>query len=228
MATSTQIKSDNNTLIRVKTTAKSITKTNVADQLDASIDYTVQELALKVDKVAGERLVNTTEITKLANLSGTNTGDQDISGKENTSNKSTNVTTDASSDTKYPSVKAVKTYVDANGITYKIYTAFLEFVDASTILSTVFENTIGNGSKDGINDIAWSYNSGSQPKAVMTNSPFTNLKTLCSNSIYNVSMNLQGIRISNQECIFYSSDINTGASSLSFVPYVFVEIRVYN
>lgn len=30
-------------------------------------------------------------------------------------NKSTNVTTDGSSDTKYPSVKAVKTYVDANG-----------------------------------------------------------------------------------------------------------------
>lgn len=33
--------------------------------------------------------------------------------KEDVANKSTNVTTDASSDTKYPSVKAVKTYVDA-------------------------------------------------------------------------------------------------------------------
>lgn len=114
MATSAQIKSDNNTLIRVKTTAKSITKVNVADQLDAGIDYSVQELALKVDKVAGERLINTTEITKLANTSGTNTGDQDISGKEDISNKSTNVTTDGASDTKYPSVKAVKTYVDTS------------------------------------------------------------------------------------------------------------------
>lgn len=37
--------------------------------------------------------------------------------KENVSNKSTNVTTDGASDTKYPSVKAVKTYVDANILT---------------------------------------------------------------------------------------------------------------
>jgi len=47
MATSAEIKSNNNTLIRIKTTAKSITKSNVADQLDASIDYTIQETALK-------------------------------------------------------------------------------------------------------------------------------------------------------------------------------------
>jgi hypothetical protein len=38
----------------------------------------------------------------------------DISGKEDTVNKSTNVATDGTSDTKYPTVKAVKTYVDAN------------------------------------------------------------------------------------------------------------------
>jgi hypothetical protein len=36
-----------------------------------------------------------------------------LATKENTSNKSINITTDAASDTKYPSVKAVKTYVDA-------------------------------------------------------------------------------------------------------------------
>ncbi len=35
-----------------------------------------------------------------------------LANKENTSNKSTNVNTDANSDTKYPSVKAIKTYVD--------------------------------------------------------------------------------------------------------------------
>lgn len=34
----------------------------------------------KVDKVAGERLINASEITKLSNQSGTNTGDQDLSG----------------------------------------------------------------------------------------------------------------------------------------------------
>jgi outer membrane protein OmpA-like peptidoglycan-associated protein len=80
----------------------------------------------------------TIEKTKLAAITGTNTGDQDLSAlatttalaneitdrtaadllKENITNKSTNVTTDGTSDTKYPSVKAVKDYVkdyvDAN------------------------------------------------------------------------------------------------------------------
>ncbi|WP_278035418.1 beta strand repeat-containing protein [Flavobacterium nitratireducens] len=37
--------------------------------------------------------------------------------KENVANKSTNVTTDGASDTKYPSVKSVKTYVDASAAT---------------------------------------------------------------------------------------------------------------
>ena len=40
-----------------------------------------QQLALdnKVDKVVGERLINASEIVKLSNTSGTNTGDQDLS-----------------------------------------------------------------------------------------------------------------------------------------------------
>ena len=37
-----------------------------------------------------------------------------LSNKENTSNKSTSISTDGSSDTKYPSAKAVKDYVDAS------------------------------------------------------------------------------------------------------------------
>ena len=40
--------------------------------------------------------------------------DQQDALNELLANKSTNVTTDGASDTKYPSVKAVKTYVDAN------------------------------------------------------------------------------------------------------------------
>ncbi|MFA9192766.1 hypothetical protein AAGV28_15445, partial [Flavobacterium sp. FZUC8N2.13] len=36
-------------------------------------------LDAKVDKVDGERLINASEITKLSNQSGTNTGDQDLS-----------------------------------------------------------------------------------------------------------------------------------------------------
>lgn len=46
--------------------------------------------------------------------------DQQDELSELLTNKSTNVTTDGASDTKYPSVKAVKTYVDANtgGLTF--------------------------------------------------------------------------------------------------------------
>jgi hypothetical protein len=62
------------------------------------------------------------EKTKLAAMTGTNTGDQDLSSyatdanlnlKEATANKSVDLATDAASDVKYPSVNAVKTYVDA-------------------------------------------------------------------------------------------------------------------
>jgi pimeloyl-ACP methyl ester carboxylesterase len=68
MATSSQIKADNNTNIRIKTANNSITADNVADQLDASIDYTDQQDALKVDKVIGKSLVNDTEIARLAGI----------------------------------------------------------------------------------------------------------------------------------------------------------------
>ena len=44
-------------------------------------------LALKVDTVVGSRLITTAEGTKLSNLSGTNTGDQDLSGYQLTSGK---------------------------------------------------------------------------------------------------------------------------------------------
>jgi len=52
------------------------------DSIDglATVVYVDQKDLLKVDKVVGERLINASEITKLANQSGINTGDQDISG----------------------------------------------------------------------------------------------------------------------------------------------------
>jgi hypothetical protein len=233
MATISEIKSNNNTLIRVKTTAKSVTKTNVADQLDATIDFTAQEintvnsaLSNKVDKVAGKSLIADTEITRLAGVSNV-----DVSGKEDISNKSTNVTTDGASDTKYPSVKAVKTYVDANTLPYKVYTAFLQFVDGSTITPTVIHNTIGDGSGDGVNDIAWSYNSGTQPKAVMTDAPFLTDKCVFVPTMYfqsNTAYSLKGIRISDSEFRLFSAQIATSTASLAFASGVFVEIRIYN
>jgi hypothetical protein len=68
-------------------TVSGITKTMVGlGNVDNTTDLnkpvstaTNTALALKVDKVAGERLINAAEITKLSNQSGTNTGDQDLS-----------------------------------------------------------------------------------------------------------------------------------------------------
>ncbi len=115
---------------------------NISLALKANATDVTSSLATKVDKISGKELstndYTTAEKSKLAAITGTNTGDQDLSAlavvsevnaalalkanaidvntnlvaKENTSNKSINVTTDGASDTKYPSVKSVKTYVD--------------------------------------------------------------------------------------------------------------------
>lgn len=56
-------------------------------------------------------IINTGTLT-LPTASGTLALISDLTDKEDKSNKSTDVSTDATSDTKYPSVKAVKTYAD--------------------------------------------------------------------------------------------------------------------
>lgn len=128
------------------------------------------------------------------------------------------------------------TFPDATGtvalVSYKVYVALLEFVNGSTITATVLQNTIGNGSADGVNDIAWSFNAPAQPKATMTSgSPFTSNKTICVNSMYmqgNVAYSLAGYRINSTQVRFYSSQISDSTSGIAFVPNVYVEIRVYN
>jgi hypothetical protein len=110
---------DVNTSLALKANAADVT-TSLALKANTS------DLANKVDKVTGKELstndYTTAEKTKLAAITGTNTGDQDLSGlatntalalKENLSNKSTNVNTDANSNDKYPTTKATKEYVDS-------------------------------------------------------------------------------------------------------------------
>jgi hypothetical protein len=58
-------------------------------------------------------------------------------------NKSTNVTADGSSDTKYPSVKAVKDYVDANSGGSAIYKILIQQSGTSNPSITVLKNTSG-------------------------------------------------------------------------------------
>jgi hypothetical protein len=118
------------------------TKLDSSLVLKATISKVDSGLALKVDKITGKGLSSndytTAEKTKLEGITGTNTGDQDLSGlatntalglkanaldvsaglalKENVSNKS--IATDlgglSPSDELYPSQKAVKAYITAN------------------------------------------------------------------------------------------------------------------
>jgi hypothetical protein len=116
------------------TTAALVLKANTADvntglALKANAIEVATSLANKVDKVTGKVLsandYTTAEKTKLAGITGTNTGDQDLSGlattvalalKENITNKSTAIDLGGTSpsDELYPSQKAVKAYVTSN------------------------------------------------------------------------------------------------------------------
>jgi hypothetical protein len=127
-------------------------------------------------------------------------------------------------------LKSIVDYVDQQ-MSYKVYTAFLQFVDGSTITPTVINNTIGDGSGDGVNDIAWSYNTSTQPKAVMTDAPFLADKCVFVPTMYfqsNTAYSLKGARASDSEFRLFSAEIATSTASLAFTSGVFVEIRIYN
>ncbi len=131
---------DVTTALALKANAADVTtalalKANAADvttalALKANAADVTTALDLKVDKVSGKALstndFTTAEKTKLAAITGTNTGDQDLSAlavavdvnaalalKEILANKSNSVSADGASIIKYPSVKSVKDYVDS-------------------------------------------------------------------------------------------------------------------
>ncbi len=93
------------------------TKLNIADSLTKYVTPT--QLAAKTfDSTAiynqlALKAVATDVTSSLALKANTTDVTTSLNTKENLSNKSLNVTTDAASDTKYPSVKAIKTYVDS-------------------------------------------------------------------------------------------------------------------
>ncbi|MFM1756668.1 MAG: hypothetical protein RL621_1641 [Bacteroidota bacterium] len=110
-------------------TKASIIDVNKALSSKINADELSSSLLNKVDKVVGKQLSSndftTAEKTKLASISGINTGDQDLSNyatnidlstKESITNKSTasDLGGLSSSDILYPTQKAVKLYIDAN------------------------------------------------------------------------------------------------------------------
>lgn len=66
--------------------------------------------------------------------------DQQDALKENISNKSINVVTDGASDLKYPSVKAVKDYVDQQLTSYVSYTAMLSQIGTDAPTAIILKN----------------------------------------------------------------------------------------
>jgi hypothetical protein len=111
---------------------------------------------------------------------------------------------------------------------YLIYTAIITLGSGSVSSVNVLENTIGDGSGDGINDIAWSatfFN----VVATMTAGPFTSSKTAIVPSLYfgsGLTFSFLGVRTSASVLTFTSRRTDTSATSNAFQP-VFVEIRVY-
>ena len=99
----------------IATNASDITTNTTAIATNAS-DITTNTTAIAIN--ASDITTNTTAIATNASDITTNTtaiasNAASILLKEDVFNKSTNVATDAASDIKYPSVKAIKTYVDA-------------------------------------------------------------------------------------------------------------------
>jgi hypothetical protein len=128
---------------------------------------------------------------------------------------------------------------DANGnvtlpITalYKVYTASLTFNGTSNPIVTVYQNTIGNGSGDGVNDIAITIqNFGLWFEANMTGSTaFPAGKTWMQPSSYfgnNNSYNVYFYRMSNTQIRFQSIDTTDASVSFANGFSVNFEIRVY-
>ena len=127
----TTLKALIDTQITNETVDFAITPAEVGGRMKDTIDYTTEQKALSevltnkstnVNLGTSDTLYPTQNAVKTfvqVNIADTlfdiNQDLADLNAlKENIANKSTNVTTDGASNTKYPSVKAVKDYVDAN------------------------------------------------------------------------------------------------------------------
>jgi hypothetical protein len=149
---------------------------------------------------------------------------------ENVANKSTS-TALGTSNTLYPTQNAVKAYIDANaGLPYKVYTASFLISGTGVSSLTVFRNTIGDGSGDGINDIAWS-GDGVNCNANMTGSTaFPSGKTWVQSAPYTsggVSYGFYGRRMSNTQVRYSSILTSNNSQGAGSTASVFIEIRVY-
>ena len=110
-----------------------INPTTLKALIDTQITNETVDFAITPAEVGG-RMKDTIDYTT-----------EQIALAEVLTNKSTNVTTDGASDTKYPSVKAVKTYVDANagGSSFLVYSALITQSGTGVPTLKQLQNTTG-------------------------------------------------------------------------------------
>jgi hypothetical protein len=114
------------------------------------------------------------------------------------------------------------------GLPYLMYAAYLQFNPGSIVATQLF-NTIGDGSGDGINDIAWNYGIGGWYEAKMSAGPFTT-KTAVIPSGYignGQYFAITGNRVSASQMNVLGIRPSDNSFSTAFVPNVYVEIRIY-
>jgi len=113
---------------------------------------------------------------------------------------------------------------------YKVYTAQVTFNSGGVINLIVMDNTIGDGSGDGINDIQWVDNS-TYYSLNMSSAPFLSNKTWIQSASYIGSgssiYSFYGRRQSNSEIRYFSRDKDNN-SGVPFGFPIFIEIRIYN
>lgn len=116
------------------------------------------------------------------------------------------------------------------GLGYNIYTALLSY-DGSNVTATQLQNTIGDGSGDGTNDIQWAFAGGFFVGTMTSGNPFTDNKTGVLPSTYwnlsNALYNLVGVRNSSTVIRYYSVKTSDGSLSTSNITNALIEIRVY-
>lgn len=117
---------------------------------------------------------------------------------------------------------------------FKVYTALLTF-NGGNILVTQLQNTIGDGSNDGVNDIAWTNPSNGVILGIMSSgTPFTPNKTFFINTTFDNGGELyfvtgarwfvqQNNRV--QFVLTRYDNTRTGTPNFANLP---IEIRVYN
>lgn len=114
---------------------------------------------------------------------------------------------------------------------YKVYTASLVFATGDSVTATVYRNTIGDGSGDGINDIQFTRSGGTISADMTGSTAFPAGKTWIQPSSYasglTTPINFYGIRISNTKINYYSLSTSANAPAVANGPAVFIEIRVY-